>query len=66
MPKSKCLWKWKRAYDTKAKASQAAAELRAKGRQNRGMEAYPCPQGHWHVGNGRVKKRHPGKPKRRY
>jgi len=64
MPRSKCPTKWKVAHATKAEAQQHARELRAKGA--RGQEAYQCPEGHWHVGNGFVKRRHPGKKKRRF
>lgn len=64
MPKSKCLWKWKIAYPTKAEAVAHAKDLRKKP-GCRQMQAYPCPAGHWHVGNGAVKRRHPRPHKRR-
>lgn len=63
MPRSKCRWKWKIAHPTKAEAEKHAAELRRKGA--RGMGAYPCPAGHWHVGNNQVKRRNPKPRKRR-
>lgn len=63
MPRSKCPTKWKIAHPDKASAERHAAELRRKGA--RGQEAYQCPEGHWHVGNGRVKRHHPRPRKRR-
>lgn len=54
MPKSKCPTKWKRDWETRAKAQEVAKRLRSQGA--RGQEAYQCPEGHWHVGNGGVKR----------
>lgn len=62
MPKSKCPTKWKLVHPNKEAATAEAKRLRARGA--RGQEAYQCPEGHWHVGNPRVK-RHAAALKRR-
>lgn len=54
MPKSKCPTKWKVVHPTKAAAQAHAKDLRRKGA--RSQEAYQCPEGHWHVGSGKVKR----------
>lgn len=65
MPKSKCPTKWKRVYDTKAEAEQHAAALRRKNTGARGQAAYQCPEGHWHVGNGKVWRHQHQRPTKR-
>lgn len=62
MPKSKCPTKWKLVHPNKAEAEAEAKRLRSKGARRQG--AYQCPEGHWHVGNGSVK-RHAAALKRR-
>lgn len=63
MPKSKCPTKWKIAHASKAEAEKHAASLRAKP-GGRPQHAYACPEGHWHVGSGKVR-RHAQALKRR-
>lgn len=64
MPKSKCPTKWKRVYADKAEAAEVAARLRRNNSGARAQEAYQCAEGHWHVGNGKVR-RHAQAVKRR-
>lgn len=63
MPKSKCPTKWKMAHPTKAGATAHAKALNRKPGGAR-QHAYPCPEGHWHVGSSGVK-RHADNLKRR-
>jgi GH24 family phage-related lysozyme (muramidase) len=55
MPKSKCPTKWKVAHATKAEAQAHAAQLRRKP-GGKAQHAYHCPEGHWHVGSGAVRR----------